>query len=87
MDKNDVIHIHNGLTHRKNEIMPFAAMWTDLEIIILSEVSQPKTSIIWYHLYVKSKKNDTNKFIYKTEADSQSSRTNLWLPKGGGAEN
>ena len=56
MDKNDVIHTQNGLTHRKNEKMPFAAMWTDLEIIILSEVSQPKTSIIWYHLYVKSKK-------------------------------
>ena len=28
----------------------------DLEIIILSEVSQRKTSIIWYHFYVESKK-------------------------------
>ena len=35
--------------------MPFAATWMDLEIIILSEVSQTKTSII-YHLYVESKK-------------------------------
>ena len=26
----------------KNEIMPFAAAWMDLEIIILSEVSQKK---------------------------------------------
>ena len=41
MDK-DVVHICNGilLSHKKNEIMTFAAPWMDLQIIILTEVSQ-----------------------------------------------
>ena len=31
---------------KKNEIMPFAATWMDLEIIIQSEVSQTETNSI-----------------------------------------
>ena len=73
---------------KKYEIMPFAATWMDLESIILGEVSQTKTNIIQYHLYVGSEKRDTNEHIYKTETDSKTLKTNLWLPreKGGGEE-
>ena len=35
-----IYSIEYYLAIKKNEIMPFAAKWMDLEIIILSEVSQ-----------------------------------------------
>ena len=45
MDKEDVIHTHTythdrTLLSHKKKILSFAETWMDLEIIILSEVSQ-----------------------------------------------
>ena len=38
----DVAHIHNGilLNHKMNEIMPSAATWMQLEMLIRCEISQ-----------------------------------------------
>ena len=40
-----VYTIHLDITHNKR-IMPFTATWMDLEIIIVTEVSQKETGII-----------------------------------------
>ena len=43
-------HTHTQMDYylamKKNEIMPFAATWMDLEMIILSEVRKRKTTTI-----------------------------------------
>ena len=60
--------------------MPFAAKWMDLEMIILSEVRERQIS---YDItFMWNLKNYTNELIYKTETDSQTQKTNSWLPKG-----
>ena len=61
----DVVCIYNGilLSHKRNEMMPFAAVQTDLDL------SQRQVS---YHInYVWNLKNDTDDLICKTEIDSQ----------------
>ena len=75
----------NGvLAIKKNEIMPFAVTWMKIEIIILSEVNQRKRLIQYDITYMLDLKYDTKELHYKT--DSQTQKTNLWLPKwkGGG---
>ena len=54
LDEEDLVQICSGiLLSHKNEIIQFAAMWMDLEIIIFSEVIQKEkdkyhmTSLIW----------------------------------------
>ena len=79
---------------KMNDIMPFAATWMDLDIIHYTKWNKPdiihkvKQAIqISYDItYICKLKNDTNELTYKTETDSHTLKTNLWLPKskGGG---
>ena len=46
------------LAIKKNEILPFVTRWMELEGIILSEISQRKTKIIWPHSYEDFKRQN-----------------------------
>ena len=67
MDKEDVVHTDTGLlhSHKKNEIMPYAATWMDLEIVICDIK------------YMQNLKKAANEFIYKTEIELQMQKTNM----------
>ena len=71
--------LHYSAIKRK-EIMAFLATWMDLEIIMLSEVSQTMRhhhqmlSLTW-HL-----KKGHNELLCRTDIDSQTLK-NLWFPK------
>ena len=74
MDKEDVVHIYNGIlfSHKKKR-NPFATTWMDLEGTMLSEISQAekdKYQMISLICGVSQRKNLRN----KTAADSQNPR-------------
>ena len=64
MNKEDVVHIHNGIlfSHKKDALLPFAAIWMDLGIIIPSKQKEKGKcyeslfSWIWNkHVVIKGK--------------------------------
>ena len=62
---------------KQNEILPFTATRMEQDITILSWTE--KVSIIWYRLYVESKKmKQMNSFTKQ----KQTQKTNLGLPNG-----
>ena len=63
--------MYNGIlvTHRQSEKKSFAATWMDLETVILSEVNQREKETKYDITNNWNFKRETNKLIYKTEAD------------------
>ena len=77
-----MVHTYNGvlltpalsgipLSRKKKEIMPFAATWMDLEMIILSEVSQKEKDKYHDTTYTWNLRYDRNEPIYEAETESQ----------------
>ena len=62
-----IMEYYSGI--KKNEIMLFAATWMDLEIVILSEVSQTEKNKHYDITYMWNLTNNTNECICKTEID------------------
>ena len=67
---------------KKNEIMPFAAIWMGPEIIILSEVSQRERQTVHEITYMWNLKYDRNELTYKKASLRHRKQTSL--PKGSG---
>ena len=77
-----MVHTYNGCTIKKNEITLFIATWMDLEIIILSAVSQTTKDKHYMISFICGLlKKDKNELICRTETDSKTLK-NLGLPEG-----
>ena len=68
MDKEGRVYIHNGILRHEKWNNAISSS-TDGPKDYQTNWSKPKTNIIWYHLHVESKKNDTNEIIYKIHID------------------
>ena len=87
MDKEDVVHIYNGilLSHKKERNRAICRTWIDLETVIQSEVSQKEKNK--YHiisLICRIQKNGIDELICKAEIKTQMERINLRIPRGKG---
>ena len=55
-----IVEYHSSIN--KNEILPFATSWMDLEIIILSGINQTEKEIL-YHIHVESEKKKPQNYF------------------------
>ena len=69
---------------KKNEILPLATTWMDLESIMFSEIRQRKINTVWFNLHVESRKaKQTNKQNWNCVIDTENKSA---FDKGEGVE-
>ena len=80
-----MVYIHNGilLSHKKNDIMPLAATWMELENLILSEMSQKDK----YHMISHNWNliSSTNEHLHRKENHELEEKTCGCLMGEGGS--
>ena len=87
-----MVCIYKGilLSHKSNEILPFATIWMALEGII-SEISHTKTNTMWFQLYAQSKtkpnkwtkeNRNTHRYTEQTVARREGSRRTDQIDEG-----
>ena len=71
MDKEDVVHLHNGVLHngKNDDILKLVNNWMDLENITLSEITQTQKDNVLTHKWLLDIKQR------KPAYNSQSQRT------------
>ena len=81
MDKEAVVHIHNGilLSHKKEKHLTILMRWMNLEPIIQGELSQKEKGK--YHILTHTygiQKDGTDEPICRAVMEMQTQTTDLW---------
>ena len=69
------------LNNKKSQILPFVATWMDLEVIMLSEISQRQ---ILYDITYYEKSKKYNKLLHVTKSSRLTDIENKPVGRGGG---
>lgn len=56
---------------KKNDVLPLATTWMDLEGIVLSEMSQMEKDTVCFHLYIESEKEMNDYSRTETDSDTE----------------
>ena len=72
------------LSDKKNKIMPFAAIWMDLGIVILSDVGETEKTKYMILFICIVLKNSTNELIYKQKLRHRCQKQTYGYQRGKG---